>query len=435
MTQTPTGVGPTATLPGSVSQTPASGSRPTEALPTAYPTAVFPPPFPPAGPPSPPASTPQPARRHGARRVAELATVAVLAAGLASGGTYAVTRTSPAAVSSTGTTQPQNTNPAAPVIQAAGTAPDWAATAKAVSPSVVAIKVTSAQAEGEGSGVILDKAGHIITNNHVATGAGSAATITVTLDDGRTYPATIAGTDPSTDLAVLTLSAPPADLVPISIGDSDALTVGQPVMAVGNPLGLAGTVTTGIVSALNRPVSTGSDSTSRGGDPVVTNAIQTSAAINPGNSGGALVTANGQLVGINSSIASLGSSSGQSGNIGIGFAIPVTEAKAIADQLIATGSAKHAYLGVSSTDGTVTDGGAQRAAAVLRTVAPGTPAATAGLRSGDAVVAIGGERVDSSLALVASIRERRVGDTVSLTVVREGQRQQINVTLVARPAA
>jgi putative serine protease PepD len=414
---------------------------PTEALPTAYPTAAFPPPFPPAGPPSPPASPAQPDQRHGTRRVAELATVAVLAAGLASGGTYAVTRTSTAAVSSAGITQSQNANPApaanpvAPVIQADGSAPDWAATAKAVSPSVVAIKVTSAQAEGEGSGVILDKAGHIITNNHVATGAGSAATITVTLDDGRTYPATIAGTDPSTDLAVLTLTAPPADLVPISIGDSDALTVGQPVMAVGNPLGLAGTVTTGIVSALNRPVSTGSDSTSRGGDPVVTNAIQTSAAINPGNSGGALVTANGQLVGINSSIASLGSSGGQSGNIGIGFAIPVAEAKAIADQLVATGSAKHAYLGVSSTDGTVADGGAQRAAAVLRTVAPGTPAATAGLRSGDAVVAIGGERVDSSLALVASIRERRVGDTVSLTVVREGQRQQIDVTLVARPAA
>ena len=139
-------------------------------------------------------------------------------------------------------------------------------------------------------------------------------------------------------------------------------------MAVGNPLGLAGTVTTGIVSALKRPVTTGSDSTSRtGSDPVVTNAIQTSAAINPGNSGGALVTANGQLVGINSAIASLGSSGGQSGSIGIGFAIPVKEAKANADQLIATGSAKHAYLGVSSADGTVADGTAQRAAALLKT--------------------------------------------------------------------
>ena len=458
MTQTPYGVGPTATLP-----TLETAPQETSPLPTAYPAPAYPPPqptlptatFPSYGtqppamtpPTMPPATTPTPAPSHpnrprGTRRVAELATVAVLAAGLASGGTYAVTRTSATTASGTTTTQSQNANPApaanpvAPVIQANGSTPDWAATAKAVSPSVVAIKVSSAQAEGEGSGVILDKAGHVITNNHVATGAGSNATITVTLDDGRTYAATIAGTDPSTDLAVLTLTSPPSDLVPISIGDSDALTVGQQVMAVGNPLGLAGTVTTGIVSALKRPVTTGSDSTSRtGSDPVVTNAIQTSAAINPGNSGGALVTANGQLVGINSAIASLGSSGGQSGSIGIGFAIPVKEAKAIADQLIATGSAKHAYLGVSSADGTVTDGGAQRTAAMLKTVASGTPAAAAGLRTGDAVVAIDGQRVDSSLSLVAAIRERQVGDTVKVTVIRDGQRQDITMALAARPGA
>ena len=417
-------------------------------LPTAPPAPTFPPPpaaplYPPAAgaayqpPLVPTAGAPKPTREK--RRLGDLVVVGLLAAGLASGGTYAVTRTS-AGTPATATPVSQNAPVApaqAPVIQADGTAPNWTATAKAVSPSVVAIKVTSAQAEGEGSGVIIDKAGHILTNNHVATGAGSGAQISVTLDDGRTYAATVAGTDPSTDLAVLTLTNPPTDLTPILFGDSDALSVGDPVMAVGNPLGLAGTVTTGIVSALNRPVSTGSSQGARGqtaADTVVTNAIQTSAAINPGNSGGALVTSDGRLVGINSSIASLGSTGSQSGNIGIGFAIPANEAKTIADQLIATGSAQHAYLGVSSADGTVTDGSSQRAAAVLKSVSPGTPAAAAGLRSGDAVVAMDGERVDSSLALVAAIREQAVGTKVTLTIVRDGARQDVAVTLTSRPA-
>jgi putative serine protease PepD len=363
--------------------------------------------------------------------------VALLSAGLASGGTYAVVRaTTP--TTSTAATSTSNAPAAAPVIQANGTAPDWSATAKAVSPSVVAIKVASNQAEGEGSGVVIDKAGHILTNNHVATGAGNGAQISVTLDDGRTYAATIAGTDPSTDLAVLTLANPPSDLTPIVFGDSDALVVGDPVMAVGNPLGLAGTVTTGIVSALNRPVTTGSADSARGqsaSDPVVTNAIQTSAAINPGNSGGALVTADGRLVGINSAIASLGSTTSQSGNIGIGFAIPSNEAKTIADQLIASGSAQHAYLGVSTADGTVSDGSSQRAAAVIRSVSAGTPAAAAGLKSGDAVVAMNGDRVDSSLSLVAAIREQRVGKEITLTIVRDGTRQDLKVTLTSRPAS
>lgn len=378
------------------------------------------------------------------RRFGDLLVVGLLSAGLASGGTYAATRT----LAAPATTQPATTASApaaptaaaqAPAFQADGSAPDWTATAQAVSPSVVAIKVASSQGEGEGSGVIIDSAGHVLTNNHVATGAGSGATISVTLDDGRTYAATIAGTDPSTDLAVLTLTDPPTDLRPITFGDSDALAVGAPVMAVGNPLGLAGTVTTGIVSALNRPVTTGASQDLRGGqtaaDSVVTNAIQTSAAINPGNSGGALVTADGRLVGINSSIASLGSSSGQSGNIGIGFAIPSTEAKTIAEQLIATGTAKHAYLGVSSSDGTVVDGSSRRAAAIIKSVSQGTPAATAGLQAGDAVVAMNGDRVDSSLSLVAAIREKAVGSQVTLTIVRGGTRQDVPVTLTSRPTA
>jgi putative serine protease PepD len=384
--------------------------------------------------PAPPTPVVRPGGASTRRRVAEITVAALLAAGVASGGTYAVVHT--AAQPPTGTATSGIANPVAPVAQAAANAPDWAATAKAVAPSVVAIAVTGAQGEGQGSGVVIDTAGHILTNNHVATGAGTSAQITVTLNDGRTYAARIVGTDPSTDLAVLQLQGAPNDLTPISIGDSDGLAVGDPVMAIGNPLGLAGTVTTGIVSALNRPVTTGSSQPARGAtanDPVVTNAIQTSAAINPGNSGGALVTANGQLVGINSAIASLGSGSGQSGSIGIGFAIPSNEAKSVAEQLIATGTAQHAYLGVSSADGTVTDGGAQRSAAILRSVAAGTPAAQAGLRVGDAVVAIDGERVDSSLSLVAAIRERRVGGTATVTIIRDGQREDVKLTLVARP--
>ncbi|MEO7059162.1 MAG: trypsin-like peptidase domain-containing protein [Lapillicoccus sp.] len=397
---------------------------------------------------------PAPPARRG-RRIVELSAVAILAAALASGGTFAATHygsTTTAANGAGGSSgsSPSGSSVPAPIHQVSANAPDWAATAKAVTPSVVAIKVASQSAEGQGSGVVIDAQGRILTNNHVATGAGAGATITVTLNDGRSYDATIVGTDATTDLAVLALKNPPSDLTPISFGDSDQLTVGQPVMAVGNPLGLAGTVTTGIVSALNRPVTTSSSEAGQQGQgqspfggqnqdttntDVTTNAIQTSAAINPGNSGGALVTADGQLIGINSSIASLGSSSSssQSGNIGIGFAIPVKEAKSIADQLIKTGTAQHAYLGVSSIDTTVTDSGSKRAAAMIRSVSAGTPAATAGLKANDAVVAINGAPIESSESLVATVHEFSVGNTVTVTVIRSGARQDIKVTLAARP--
>jgi len=310
-----------------------------------------------------------------------------------------------------------------------------------VSPSVVAITVTSSQGGGQGSGVIFDTRGHILTNNHVVAAGGAGSKLTVTLSDKRTYDATVVGTDPSTDLAVIKLTNAPSDLKAIALGDANTIKVGDQVMAVGNPLGLAGTVTTGIVSALNRPVTTSdqqSDPTQQQSttEPVVTNAIQTSAAINPGNSGGALVNAGGQLIGINSAIASLGSSGGsssQSGNIGIGFAIPVNEARSIADQLISTGKATHPYLGVASKDGVVADGSAKRAAAVLTNVVSGTPADKAGLQANDAIIAVDGNPIDGSLSLVAQVRERNVGDSVTLTVLRNGQRKNIDVTLVAKP--
>ncbi|HWI33350.1 MAG TPA: trypsin-like peptidase domain-containing protein [Lapillicoccus sp.] len=404
----------------------------------------------PTYPPTTPTPTPAPKAKPG-RGLGQVTAVAILAAALASGGTYAATRyATPAPSSSPAATTQSNGSTSPQVIQGNAAAPDWTATAKAVGPSVVSITVQSNQGEGQGSGVIFDGQGHILTNNHVATGAGSNATISVTLSDGRTYDAKIVGTDASTDLAVLQLTNPPSDLVPITIGDSSQLTVGQPVMAIGNPLGLSGTVTTGIVSALDRPVTTQASEGGQGqqgqqgqlpglqqqgtSDTVVTNAIQTSAAINPGNSGGALVTADGKLIGINSSIASLGSSSGgQSGNIGIGFAIPSNEAKSIADQLIATGTAQHAYIGVSASDTTVTDGSSKRQAALIQSVSSGTPAAQAGLQAQDAVIAIDGEAIDSSEALVANVHEHKVGDTVTVTVLRGSQKQDIKVTLAARP--
>jgi putative serine protease PepD len=387
------------------------------------------------------ASTPpgaKPAASGKTRRLAEASAIALLAAVLASAGTYGLTRTDATSAPAAQTSASATTS-AAPVLQANASAPNWSVTAAAVSPSVVAISVTSSQASGQGSGVIYDTAGHILTNNHVVTGAGTGAQISVTLNDKRTYDATVVGTDPSTDLAVIKLTNAPTDLKAIALGDANVIKVGDQVMAVGNPLGLAGTVTTGIVSALNRPVTTSdqsTDPTAQSADPVVSNAIQTSAAINPGNSGGALVNASGQLIGINSAIASLGSSSGsssQSGNIGIGFAIPVNEARSIANQLISTGKATHPYLGVSSKDGVVADGSAKRAAAVLTNVVSGTPADKAGLHAGDAIIAVDGNSIDGSLSLVAQVREHSVGDKVTITVLRSGASKDVSVTLIAKP--
>ena len=405
------------------------------------PVGTIPPPHAPAG-----TGSAQPGAR---RRWSELTAVAALAAILASGGTYAAGQLADEgqASSTTSTSTLGRGSNAAPVVQADATNPNWTATAAAVSPSVVSISVASGSGAGQGSGVVIDDAGHVLTNNHVVSGGGQGATIMVTLNDGRTYDATIAGTDPSTDLAVLTLTDPPSKLTPIAIGDSDAIKVGDPVMAIGNPLGLAGTVTTGIVSALNRPVTTTAQDDSQPQSPfgqgrsnsataVVTNAIQTSAAINPGNSGGALVNASGQLVGINSSIATLGSSAGgPSGSIGIGFAIPVNEATAIATQLIDKGTAEHAFLGVSLSDGTASDGSSKRTGAEVSALSENTPAAEAGLRKGDVVVAVDGERVDSALSLVATIRARGVGDKVALTVLRDGKQLDLTATLVAKSGA
>ena len=403
------------------------------------------------------ATTTAPLRRIRSRTWAAIPIVAILTAALTSSGTYVLTHDNAKnASASGGSTTVVQTNPTD--FTDAGTV-NWSATAAKVLPSVVSITMQSDSSGDQGSGIVLDKSGNVVTNNHVVTGVGSNTTIMITLNNNQTYNAKVIGTDPSTDLAVVRLQNPPSNLTSISMGDDTKLVVGQPVMAVGNPLGLSGTVTTGIVSALNRPITTqddnqnGSDSGSHGsgGFPwgngsksgnlghsstattSTTNAIQTSAAINPGNSGGALVNGIGQLIGINSSIATLGQSisSSQSGNIGIGFAIPVTVIKNISNQLIKTGKAQHSQLGVGidPNPATVTVGNATEQAAKIAQITSDSPAARAGLQIGDIVTAFNGQRVVSFDSLVGFVRAKSVGAKVTLTIVRDGQRQNVMVTL------
>ncbi|WP_425309732.1 trypsin-like peptidase domain-containing protein [Ammonicoccus fulvus] len=387
---------------------------------------------PPQGPPQayarPPAPTPPKPRNRRPGWLA-MSAVAVVAALAASGTTAALVQQEPSAVSGTTVTR---------VVQGNTANPDWSATAAAAGPSVVSIAVRSTQGEAEGSGVVLDTAGHIVTNHHVVAGGGQ---LEVTLSDRRVYAARVVATDPSTDLAVIQLSDPPGNLAPMTFGEVTGLRVGQPVMALGNPLGLSETVTTGIISALDRPVVTtqepsGGGSGARGAASsaqVVTNAIQTNAAINPGNSGGALVNANGELIGITSSIATLGSSQGQSGNLGIGFAIPADQVKAVTDELIANGKANHAYLGVATSDTGTTVNGAGYVGAGVQSVSEGTPAAAAGLRVGDVIIGVEKEPVTGSEGLIAQVRDRRPGDTVTLQVVRGGAEVGVPVTLATAP--
>jgi putative serine protease PepD len=322
-----------------------------------------------------------------------------------------------------------------------------------VVPSVVKLAIDMGSQSEEGSGVVLDSDGLILTNNHVvaalnAAPTGDAATggqdggsgqaapsgqelpgpqsmkATVTLSDGRTAPFSVVGADPSSDIAVVRAQGV-SGLVPIALGSSKDLKVGQNVVAVGSPLGLQGTVTTGIVSALDRPVSTGGHGQDQN---TVLDAIQTDAAINPGNSGGALVNMNGELIGVNSAIASLGggenSSGSQSGSIGLGFAIPVDQAKRIADELTSTGTATHASLGVQLSN----DGSAPGAA--IAQVVDGGPAATAGVPNGVVVTKVDGRVIDSSEALVAAVRSKAPGDLVTLTYQDpSGSSQSTQVTL------
>jgi len=317
-----------------------------------------------------------------------------------------------------------------------------------VVPSVVMLETDLGRQSEEGSGIILSSDGLILTNNHVVATAANPGhagpphrppegggprdpdtdhpagppKTTVTFSDGRTAEFTVVGADPTTDIAVVRVQGV-SGLTPISLGSSANLRVGQPVMAVGSPLGLEGTVTTGIVSALNRPVSTTGET---GNQNTVLDAIQTDAAINPGNSGGALVNMSGQLVGVNSAIATLGGDSpdAQSGSIGLGFAIPVDQAKRIADELINTGTASHASLGVQVTNDKATPG------AKVVEVVPNGAAAAAGLPSGVVVTKVDDRPVNSADGLVAAVRSKAPGDKVTLTFKDpSGDTKTVQVTL------
>ncbi|WP_114853719.1 S1C family serine protease [Brachybacterium sp. YJGR34] len=308
--------------------------------------------------------------------------------------------------------------------------PDWTVVAEDVSPSAVAIQVASPEGTAEGTGVVLDEDGTILTNHHVVQGA---ETVQVTTSDGRSYAASAVGTDPTTDLAVIRLDSPPEGLQPATFADSTTVTVGQPVMALGTPLGLENTVTTGIVSALDRPV-TATGEEPDGSDATYTSAIQTDAAINPGNSGGPLVDAAGQVIGINTAIAAIPNASGQAGSIGLGFAIPANTASMIAEQLIEDGTAEHAFLGTTTTDGSVSDGGAAWQGAEVVSVEPDSPAQEAGLREGDLIIGIDDVPVADAGALTGVVRGLEIDSTHTLEVVRDGGVETVEVTLGVRPS-
>ena len=303
-----------------------------------------------------------------------------------------------------------------------GTTVDWTAVAKEVSDSVVAIDVATSDGEAKGSGVVISDKGYIATNNHVISGAQQ---IQVTLASGAVYSAKVVGTDTTTDLAVIKLDNPPSDLKVAEFADSDNLAVGEAVMAIGNPLGYDDTATTGIVSALNRPVTVTDDDN----NAIVTNAVQIDAAINPGNSGGPTFNAAGQVIGINSSIASTASSSGTAGSIGIGFAIPSNLVKRVANEIIDNGSVKHVVLGITIKSSSVEADGVTRGCAQVQAVTDGGPASKAGVKAGDSIAAFNGKAVNNNYSLLGYVRASAMGDKVKLTVVRGGNTMDLEVTL------
>ncbi|MDT5358533.1 MAG: putative serine protease PepD [Mycobacterium sp.] len=302
---------------------------------------------------------------------------------------------------------------AAPRASAASLPADSVETVAAkVLPSVVQLQTDLTDQTEQGSGIILTPDGLIMTNAHVVSaaagagpnGPGGAHTL-VTFADGRTAPFDVVAMDRTSDIAVVQAKGA-SGLTPITLGSSDHLRVGQKVVAVGSPLGLEGTVTTGIISALNRPVSTAADSATQG---TATDAIQTDASINPGNSGGALVDEDGQLIGMNSAIASLGDSpAAQSGSIGLGFAIPINQAKRVADELIATGTASHAWLGVQVGEDVSAHG------ARIVDVTSGGPAEAAGLSVGVVVTKIDTQVIDDADALAAAVQAKAPGNVVTV---------------------
>jgi putative serine protease PepD len=356
---------------------------------------------------------PQPAEpklRRGSAFLVALALGAGLLGGAAGAGVVTVLDDDQPASQSTGTENSLEEQPAdsSQSVSSFDSVEDVAAE---VLPSVVSISVQSQAGSGTGTGVVISSDGQILTNNHVVASGGE---LTVTFHDGTTARAEVIGTDPVTDLAVIQ-AQDVSGLDAAELGSSDDLEVGQQVVAIGSPFGLEGTVTSGIVSAVGRPVSAGPSQDSL----AVIDAIQTDAPINPGNSGGPLVNMSGQVVGINSAIYSP-----SNGSVGLGFAIPIDQARPIADELIDTGQATHARIGI-----TVGDASGETRGALLASVEPGSGADAAGLAEGDVITKIDDRLVTDGTSLVAAARSYRPGDTVTLTYVRDGETRTADVTL------
>ena len=292
-----------------------------------------------------------------------------------------------------------------------------AAVAAAVQPSVVQLNVSGSQGDGTGTGFVVSSDGYIVTNDHVAGDAGNDGTIDVTFVDGSTATGTLVGGDPGYDIAVVKVDR--TELPALTLGSSDTVNVGDIAIAIGSPLGLQGTVTSGIISALNRPVTAGGQ-----GDTAYINAIQTDAAINPGNSGGPLVNMAGEVVGVNSAIATVGRGDAV-GSIGLGFAIPIDTAKRIVDELINTGTSQTPVIGVQLDMGFEGPGGA------VAQVTSGSPADAAGLQEGDVITKVDGNLISDSTALIVSIRANAPGDEIELTVLRNGDTLAVALTLEA----
>ena len=418
-TQRPAGANGTQSFPQSPqSQNPQTGSYPGYGYPAAgYGTAT-----------RPPAPAPAATQTKGRKTSVIVATTAAIAllAGFGGGLVGAQLSSNSAASGDSSLTQLNTSSPVSDN-RAAAPAGSVQEVAAKVLPSTVSVLASSQQSGGEGSGVILTADGLILTNNHVVEGA---STLEVRFNDGTTASATVVGTTATDDLAVIKADGV-SGLTPAVLGSSSDLVVGQPVVAIGSPLGLSATVTSGIVSALNRPVRTSSsEQTSGPSQDTVINAVQTDAAINPGNSGGALVDMNGAVIGINSAIASLSSSSdgSQSGSIGVGFAIPIDQAKRIAQEIIDSGKATHAVLGASVSD--ATDSSSQiPTGAQIAQITAGGGAEAAGLQDGDVITKLGNQSVESADALIAAVRSATPNGQTDVTYVRDGASSTVTVTL------
>ncbi|MDB0018657.1 trypsin-like peptidase domain-containing protein, partial [bacterium] len=287
-------------------------------------------------------------------------------------------------------------------------------------PAVVQLNVGGAEGEGTGSGFVISEDGYIVTNHHVAGGVGEDGTVEVVFSDESTATGTLVGSDAGYDLAVVKVNRDGLPTLPL--GSSSDVRVGDVAVALGSPLGLQGTVTSGIVSALERPVTAGGQGQ---GSTSFINAIQTDAAINPGNSGGPLLNGSGEVIGVNTAIASLGAVGGPGGSIGLGFAIPIDTAQRIVDEIISTGSSTTPVIGVS-LDTSFTGPGAR-----VAEVTPGSGADLAGIQDGDVITAIDGDVIGESTELIVSIRSNAPGDSVELTILRDGRTQDVTVTLTA----